>query len=63
LGILYRACKQVMRQNYIQDLLARGITEKSGVSIHNLSDEDLRRELALASFREKDTENDQNKWF
>ena len=63
MGILYRTCKEIMRQNYIQDLLARGTNEKNGVSVYELSDEDLKRELALASFREKDIENDQNKWF
>jgi hypothetical protein len=64
LGILYRACKQVMRQNFIQDLLARGITEnKHGVSVHDLNYEELRHEITIASFRERDIENDKNKWF
>lgn len=64
MGILYRACKAIMRQNYIQDLLEMGFTEnKQGVSVHDMDDEELRHELALATFRKKEMENDQNKWF
>jgi hypothetical protein len=64
LGILYRACKQVMKQNFIQDLLVRGITEnKNGVSVHDLDYEELKHEVPIASFGERDIHNDQNKWF
>ncbi|MBT2696372.1 hypothetical protein J7E79_02835 [Bacillus sp. ISL-40] len=64
MGILYRACKEVMRQSYIQDLLVIGFTEnKEGISVYDMKDEELRHELALATFRKKSIENDQNKWF
>lgn len=53
-----------MRQNYIQDLLMRGVTEnKQGISIHNLDYYELRHLIAVATFHEKDVENDSNKWF
>jgi hypothetical protein len=64
LGILYRTCKAIMRQNYIQDLLEMGFTKnKQGVSVYSMEFEELRHELALATFRKKEIENDQNKWF
>lgn len=64
MGILYKASKELMRQNYIQDLLMRGVTEnKQGISIHNLDYYELRHLIAVATFHEKDVENDSNKWF
>ncbi|MDR7237153.1 hypothetical protein [Neobacillus drentensis] len=64
MGILYRTCKAIMRRNYIQDLLEMGFTEnKQGVSVYNMKDEELRHELALATFRKKEIENDKNSWF
>lgn len=64
MGVLYRACKEVMRQNFIQDLLAKGFTEnKNGVSVYDLTYDELRHEVAMLEFKDINTDNDQNKWF
>lgn len=64
MGILYEACKRVMRQNFIKDLLSKGFTQnENGVSVYDMEYEELKHELKLAMFREADVDNDQNKWF
>jgi hypothetical protein len=53
-----------MRQNFIQDLLAKGFTEnKNGVSVYDLTYDELRHEVAMLEFKDINTDNDQNKWF
>jgi hypothetical protein len=53
-----------MRQNFIQDLLARGVTEnKKGVNVYDLTYDELRHEVAMLEFKDINTDNDQNKWF
>jgi hypothetical protein len=64
LGVQYWACKEVMRQNFIQDLLAKGVTEnKKGVNVYDLTYDELRHEVAMLEFKDINTDNDQNKWF
>ncbi|WP_180968221.1 hypothetical protein [Cytobacillus massiliigabonensis] len=54
-----------MKRNFIlEDLLSLGITEsQQGISVYELGYEDLKHELIMASFRQIDIQNDQNKWF
>jgi hypothetical protein len=70
LGILYDSVKKVtvhqeMKRNIIlEDLLALGITEsQQGISVYKLDYDELKYELVMASFRQIDIQNDQNKWF
>jgi hypothetical protein len=70
MGILYDSAKkadviQGMKQKMIlEDLLKMGITEtQEGVSIYQLSYDDLKYELVMASFRQVDIDNDSNGWF
>jgi hypothetical protein len=69
-GILYNSVKkadviQGMKRNMIlEDLEKMGITEtQEGVSIYQLSYDDLKYELVMASYRRIDIDNDSNGWF
>jgi hypothetical protein len=64
LGILYRISMEVKKQHIIQELLSKGISQnRDGKYVYDLDYYELKHELGLAVFREKDIENDQNKWF
>ncbi|MFE8697946.1 hypothetical protein ACFYKT_16515 [Cytobacillus sp. FJAT-53684] len=67
MGILYDSVKmqQELKHKFvIEKLLEVGITEsQEGTSIYELDYEELKYELVMASFRQIDTQNDQNKWF
>jgi hypothetical protein len=64
LGILYKAAMNKIRQNFIDELLSKGITKnKEGKSIHDMDYHELRSEIALQAFRAIDTAKDENKWF
>jgi hypothetical protein len=64
LGILYQAAIQRISQNFIQELLSKGIVKnKEGKSIYEMSYAELKSEVALSHFRKIDADNDNNKWF
>jgi hypothetical protein len=64
LGILYEAAMERIRQNFIQELLSKGVREnKEGKSIYDMEYAELRSEVALQKFREIKVENENNKWF
>ncbi|KQL17656.1 hypothetical protein [Cytobacillus solani] len=70
MGILYDFVKKVnvhqeMKRNIIlEDLIALGIIEsQQGISVYELDYDELKYELVMASFRQIDIQNDQNKWF
>lgn len=64
MGILYLKTMEAKRQHIIKELLAKGITkDERGISIHDLSYDDLKYELVLQAFREIDVERESNKWF
>lgn len=64
MGILYRAAMDRIKQNFIQELISKGISENNqGKSVYEMSYSELKSEVALATFREIKVENDNNKWF
>lgn len=67
MGILYDSVKmqQELKQKFVlEKLLEIGITEsQQGISVYELDYDELKSELVLASFRQIDIQNDQNKWF
>ncbi|MBB6446494.1 hypothetical protein [Bacillus benzoevorans] len=61
MGILYETA---IRKIYIEELNNLNINQsRSGVSLDLLTNEDLKQELAVASFRRRDVESDSEKWF
>ena len=54
-----------MKNNFVLErLLAAVVTHsQQGVSVRELEYEDMKYELVLLSFREIDTENENNEWF
>jgi hypothetical protein len=67
MGLLYDSVKlqQEMKRNFvIEKLLEKGIThDPNGVSVHDMTYDDLKYELVKAAFREIDAESSENKWF
>ncbi|MCM3122757.1 MULTISPECIES: hypothetical protein [unclassified Mesobacillus] len=57
--------KQTMKENFVLEKLSElGVTKtQQGVPVHELSYEDMKYELVLASFREIDIQKDENRWF
>ncbi|MBM4762736.1 hypothetical protein [Bacillus sp. B15-48] len=54
----------IKRQIVLDELIAMNVTvTREGELIEELSYERLKEELVLASFRQIDIQNDQNKWF
>lgn len=48
----------------LEKLLAAGVTKgQSGKSVHDMSYEELKYELALQAFREIDIKSDSQRWF
>lgn len=56
---------QEMKRNIVlNELLEKGITRtQDGRDIHTADYETLKYELVLQTFRERDLEADENKWF
>ncbi|MBT2680030.1 hypothetical protein J7E38_13530 [Bacillus sp. ISL-35] len=67
MGILFDKVKRSqdsLRQDYIAQLLVKGIThDRNGTSIHDLGYYELRQELAAAEFRNVNTETLENGFF
>ncbi|MGF3103671.1 hypothetical protein [Rossellomorea sp. DUT-2] len=67
MGVLFDSIKfsqETKSQGMISELLTLGVTEtKSGTSIYNLNYYDLRQELAIAKFRNRNVESSENGWF
>lgn len=59
------ALQENMKRNFVlDDLLKMGVTHTpEGVSVHDLSYEDLKYELVMACFRKIDSDNSENAWF
>jgi hypothetical protein len=57
--------QQSMKVNFVLEKLSElGVTKsQQGVPVHELSYEDMKYELVLASFREIDIEKEDSKWF
>ncbi|MDQ0268908.1 hypothetical protein [Cytobacillus purgationiresistens] len=57
--------QQRLKYNFVLEKLEKlGVKEsQQGVPLHKLSYEELKYELTLASFREIDVINDENRWF
>lgn len=53
------------KRNFILDRLEKLniVKTNTGKSVHDLSYEELKEQLVLASFREIDTQNENNAWF
>jgi hypothetical protein len=55
---------ELKRKIVLENLLKLGVyTSQDGKSVYDLSYDDLKYELVLASFREIDRQNDEGKWF
>jgi hypothetical protein len=67
MGVLYDSIKisqETKSQGMIGELLNLGVTEaQSGTSIFDLNYYDLRQELAIAKFRNRNVESSENGWF
>ncbi|UXH44442.1 hypothetical protein N5C46_22965 [Rossellomorea vietnamensis] len=67
MGVLYDSIKisqETKSQGMISELLTLGVTEtKRGKSIYDLNYYDLRQELAIAKFRNRNVESSENGWF
>lgn len=67
MGILYDKVKlsqDSLKQDYIAQLLVKGIThDRYGTSIQDLGYYELRQELAMAEFRNVNTESPENRFF
>lgn len=67
MGVLYNSVKmqKQMKRNFIlEQLRAKGITHsQTGTRIDDLTYDDLKYELVLASFRDIDVEKQESKWF
>lgn len=67
MGILYDKVKlsqDSLKQDYIAQLLVKGIThDRSGTSIQDLGYYELRQELAMAEFRNVNTDSPENGFF
>jgi hypothetical protein len=64
MGILYDAAIRQKRKILIEELTKLNVTKtKDGKDILELSYEDLKYELVLASFREIDRQNESGTWF
>jgi hypothetical protein len=57
--------KDNMKRNFVLDQLkAKGITHsQDGTNIEDLTYDDLKYELVIATFKEIDVESSENKWF
>jgi hypothetical protein len=56
--------KDLKRKIFIEDLLAAGITVgQNGESIYEMSNAELKSELALHSYRKIDITSDSQRWF
>ena len=56
--------QELIRKIYIDDLIAAGVAiGQNGKSIHDMSDTELRYELALQSYRKIDITSDSQRWF
>jgi hypothetical protein len=63
-GILHQVAIEAMRKHFIDELRAEGVTRnKEGKSIYDMSYNELKSELALASIRKVNVESPDNKWF
>ncbi|MGM0864526.1 MAG: hypothetical protein ACQEWF_07625 [Bacillota bacterium] len=67
MGVLFDSIKisqETKSQGMISELLTLGVTvTKSGTSIYDLNYYDLRQELAIAKFRNRNVESSENGWF
>jgi hypothetical protein len=55
---------QEMKRNIVLEaLLELGVQTVDGKSVYNLSYDDLKYELVLASYRQIDRQNEAGKWF
>ncbi|MEH7342726.1 hypothetical protein V7122_02380 [Bacillus sp. JJ1532] len=70
MGILYdsvknqKLIKEMMKNSFLEKLLENGITEsQQGKSVYLMDYHELKREVALATFREIKTESAENAWF
>ncbi|MEH7392432.1 hypothetical protein [Bacillus sp. JJ1474] len=70
MGILYdsvknkKLIKEMMKNSFLEKLLENGITEsQQGKSVYLMDYNELKREVALATFREIKTESAENAWF
>ncbi|MDF2789242.1 MAG: hypothetical protein K0S80_2340 [Neobacillus sp.] len=55
--------KDIQRQIFIQDLLAKGITEVNGSKLNDAAYADLKHELTMVHFRDIDVSSPENKFF
>jgi hypothetical protein len=67
MSVLYDSIKishETKSQGMIGELLQLGVTEtQRGTSVFNLNYYDLRQELAIAKFRNRNVESSENGWF
>ncbi|KON88972.1 hypothetical protein AF332_20725 [Sporosarcina globispora] len=67
MGILYKAAvaEKRLKHNFILERLQKmGITvSQQGIPLDQLTYEELKYEYVLASFREVDADNSEEKWF
>ncbi len=64
MGILFDTVMAQKRKFLIERLTEKKIFKaQSGISIYDLDYEELKYELVLASFRDIESEKDDNKWF
>lgn len=54
----------MVKNSFLEKLLEKGITEsQEGKSVYQMDYHELKREVALVSFREINTESAENAWF
>lgn len=60
-----QSVQENMKRNFVLDeLLEMGVIQtQEGVSVHELSYEDMKYQLVMASFRRIDAENSENAWY
>jgi hypothetical protein len=67
MGVLFDSIKvsqEAKSQGMISELLNLDVTKtKSGTSIYDLNYYELRQELAIAKFRNRNVESSENGWF
>jgi hypothetical protein len=64
MGLLYDTVMEAKRKYLIEELTKMNVTQsRDGKRLSDLSYDDLKEELVLATFRYIDSQNEAGKWF